>query len=102
MVGVPAVDSFWSLFGDFCFRWQLWPGCPGRQDSPQEFERLPMWGLAPSVEGTMEIPTELQIMTDSLLKAALNRGRIRALRDVYAQRILKPAQPERMLINLDT
>ena len=69
---------------------------------PHEGEPLPMWGLGPEVDGTKELPLELQIMTQSLLNAALHRGRIRHLRDIYEPRIPKPEPPARDFVPLDT
>ena len=65
------------------------------QRMPQDGEPLPMWGFGPTVDGTKEVPMELQVMMQSLHNAALHRGRIRHLREVYAVRVPNPKAPVR-------
>ena len=68
---------------------------------PQDGEYLPMWNFGPSVDGTKEVPMELQVMMQSLHNAALHRGRIRHLREVYSVRVSSPVGPIREHVDLE-
>ena len=66
-----------------------------------EEDALRKWDGGPSLEGTMEVPIPFQIMTSSLLSAAMHRGRIRHLREVYSSRIPNAKLPEPELSYLE-